>query len=142
MEQIVKNIIAGVVSVFTYFFGGWSILLTSLFVLNVLDLMLAFAACEEKVRSKHLQRRGTQKGIMWMWVLVANLVYMVISYLGYDIGVSVANWVALYFILNEVIALEENSSKLGLPMPQPVIFLMDKVKDVIETKLSSGGTKK
>lgn len=142
MEQIVKNIIAGVVSVFTYFFGGWSILLTSLFVLNVLDLMLAFAACEEKVRSQHLQRRGTQKGIMWMWVLVANLVYMVISHLGYDIGVSVANWVALYFILNEVIALEENSSKLGLPMPQPVIFLMDKVKDVIETKLSSGGTKK
>lgn len=142
MEQIVKNIIAGVVSVFTYFFGGWSILLTSLFVLNILDLILAFAACEEKVRSQHLQRRGTQKGIMWMWVLVANLVYMVISYLGYDIGVSVANWVALYFILNEVIALEENSSKLGLPMPQPVIFLMDKVKDVIETKLSSGGTKK
>ena len=142
MEQIVKNIIAGVVSVFTYFFGGWSILLTSLFVLNVLDLMLAFAACEEKVRSRHLQMRGTQKGIMWMWVLVANLVYMVISHLGYDIGVSVANWVALYFILNEVIALEENSSKLGLPMPQPVIFLMDKVKLAIETKLSSGGTKK
>ena len=142
MEHLAKNIIAGVVSVFTYFFGGWSILLTSLFVLNVLDLMLAFVACEEKVRSRHLQMRGTQKGIMWMWVLVANLVYMVISHLGYDIGVSVANWVALYFILNEVIALEENSSKLGLPMPQPVIFLMDKVKLAIETKLSSGGTKK
>ena len=142
MEHLAKNIIAGVTSIFTYFFGGWSILLTSLFVLNVLDLMLAFVACEEKVRSRHLQMRGTQKGIMWMWVLVANLVYMVISHLGYDIGVSVANWVALYFILNEVIALEENSSKLGLPMPQPVIFLMDKVKLAIETKLSSGGTKK
>ena len=142
MDQIVKNIVAGVTSLFTYFFGGWSILLTSLFVLNVLDLMLAFVACEEKVRSRHLQMRGTQKGIMWMWVLVANLVYMVINHLGYDIGVSVANWVALYFILNEVIALEENSSKLGLPMPQPVIFLIDKVKLAIETKLSAGGTKK
>lgn len=134
MEQVSKNIIAGLTSVFTYFFGGWSVLLTSLLILNVLDFILGILSSDEEPNSKRLTEGGTKKGIMWMWILIANLVYMVLSHMGYDIGVSIANWVTLYFILTEVISLEENSAKLGSPIPQPVSFLINKLKDVVETK--------
>lgn len=141
MEQVVKNIIAGVTSVFTYFFGGWSILLTSLLIFNVLDFILGILASDEKINSKRLTEGGTKKGIMWMWILVANLVYLVLKHLGYDVGVSIANWVTLYFILTEIISLEENSAKLGSPIPQPVSFLINKIKELIETKFQVGGGK-
>ncbi|MFF5993722.1 phage holin family protein [Lysinibacillus sp. KU-BSD001] len=142
MEQLAKNIIAGITSVFTYFFGGWSILLTSLLILNVLDFALGILSSDEKINSKRLTQGGTKKGIMWMWILVANLVYMVLNHMGYDIGVSIANWVTLYFILTEVISLEENSAKLGSPIPTPVSFLINKLKDVVETKFKVEGDKK
>ena len=141
MESMAKNIIAGVTSVFTYFFGGWSILLTTLLILNVMDFVLGILASDEKINSKRLTQGGTKKGIMWMWILVANLVYMVLLYLGYDLGVSIANWVTLYFILTEVISLEENSEKIGSPIPQPVSFLITKLKILIETKFKAGDLK-
>lgn len=142
MDQLVKNVIAGVTSVITYFFGGWSILLTSLFILNILDFILGIMASDEKINSKRLTEGGTKKGIMWMWILVANLVYMVLNHMGYDVGISIANWVALYFILTEIISLEENSEKLGSPVPTPVSFLINKFKEIVETKFKiekSGG---
>ncbi|MER2107469.1 MAG: phage holin family protein [Solibacillus sp.] len=142
MDQLVKNVIAGVSSIFTYVFGGWSILLTTLFVLNLLDFILGILSSEEEPNSKRLTEGGTKKGIMWMWILVANLVYLVLQYLGYDIGVSIANWVALYYILTEIISLEENSAKLGSPIPQPVSFLINKVKQILETKFKVEGEKK
>ena len=142
MDQIIKNMIAGVTSVFTYFFGGWSILLTSLLILNVLDFILGILSSDEKINSKRLTQGGTKKGIMWMWILIANLVYLVLDHMGYDIGVSIANWVTLYFILTEIISLEENSMKLGSPIPTPVSFLINKLKDVVETKFKVEGDRK
>lgn len=142
METLIKNIFAGIASIFTYFFGGWSILLTTLLVLNALDFILGILASDEKINSKRLTQGGTKKGIMWMWILVANLVFLVLKHLGYDIGISVANWVTFYFILTEVISLEENSAKLGSPIPQPVSFLINKMKFAIEDKFNKEGDKK
>lgn len=142
MEQLAKNFIAGVTSAFTYIFGGWSILLTTLFVLNILDFILGILSSEEEPNSKRLAQGGTKKGIMWMWIAVANLVYLVLQHLGYDVGVSIANWVALYYILTEIVSLEENSAKLGSPIPQPVSFLINKMKQILETKFKVEGEKK
>ena len=42
---------------------------------------------------------------------------MVLEHQGYPLGMSIANWVALYYILTELISLEENSEKLGRSNP-------------------------
>lgn len=139
MEQMAKNFLAGITTIFTYLFGGWSILLTTLFILNVLDFILGILASDDPINSKRLTEGGTKKGIMWMWILIANLVYLILHYMGYDVGISIANWVAAYYILTEIISLEENSSKLGSPIPQPISWAVNKLKEIINTKFNVGG---
>lgn len=136
LEFGAKAGIAIVGSVFAYFFGGWSILITTLLILNVLDFVTGILASDDNVNSKRLTQGGTKKGLMWMWVLVANLLSMVVEYMGYPVGISIANAVLLYFILTEFVSLEENSQKLGSPMPTPITFLVQKLKDILEMKFN------
>lgn len=134
MQQIVKGGIAGGCSLFAYFFGGWSILLTTFLILNILDFILGILASDEVISSDRLTKGGTKKMIMWMWIGIANLLYMVLQNQGYDLGVSIANWVTLYYILTELISLEENSEKLGSPIPMPISFAVNKLKFLMDEK--------
>lgn len=137
MQQIIKGGIAGVCSLFAYAFGGWSVLLTTFLILNILDFILGILASDEAINSDRLTKGGTKKMIMWMWIGIANLLYMVLQHQGYDLGVSIANWVALYYILTELISLEENSEKLGAPIPMPISFAINKFKFIIEEKFGT-----
>ena len=69
-------------------------------------------------------KRGYQgiikKGMMWVWIVVANLIYLVLQDQGFSIGQIIPDAVVLMFILNELVSLGENSAKLGVDMPAPV----------------------
>ena len=140
MEQVCKYFISGVTALVSYFFGGWSLFLTVLFTLNVLDFILGILASDEAPNSKQLFKGGVKKGIMWLWVGISNLIFMLLIYLGYDSSVIIPNWVAAYYILMELVSLEENSEKLGMPLPSPVRFMINKFRGIMESIF--GGDKK
>lgn len=114
MEQILKIIISVAGGTVAYLFGGWSILLTSLLVLNVFDYVTGCAANWGDISSKKGYRGLVKKGFMWVLVMTANIIYAVLKYLGYDSGQIVPNAVVVGFIINEVVSLLENAGKMGI----------------------------
>lgn len=137
MQQIIKMSAAGVCSVFAYIFGGWSILLTTLLVLNILDMIVGILSSRDPLNSRRLTEGGTRKGIMWMWILIANLLHLVLEKMGYPLGVSIANWVVIYYIITELVSLEENTEKLGAPIPGPISFAVEKLKMIMNSKFEN-----
>lgn len=137
MTQMIKVWLASVCSIFAYIFGGWSILLTTLLILNVLDMIVGILASRDPLNSRRLTEGGTRKGIMWMWVLIANLLHLVLEKMGYPLGVSIANWVVIYYIITELVSLEENTEKLGAPIPGPISFAVEKLKMIMNSKFEN-----
>lgn len=115
--KVTITVIGGAIA---YAVGGWSILLTTLLILNAFDYLSGWMANLGNISSKIGFRGVIKKGMMWVWIVVANLVYLVLQHMGYDFGEIIPNAVALSFIVNELVSLGENSIKLGISVPAPV----------------------
>lgn len=135
MENVAKTVLLAVGSVISWLVGGWSLLLTVLLIFNALDFITGIMASWGNISSRVAYRGIIKKCMMWVWVVVANLVYMVLLDMGYSIGQVIPDGVALLFIINELISLGENSAKLGLDMPTPI----QKALDIFNSK--SGANK-
>jgi len=120
MENFIKPTISFVGGIISWLVGGWGLLLTVLLILNILDFITGTAANWGAISSYRGYKGVIKKGMMWVWIVVANLIYMVLLNLGYSIGQVIPDGVALLFILNELVSLGENSAKLGLDMPAPI----------------------
>lgn len=120
MENVVKPTILAVGSVLSWLVGGWSLLLTVLLIFNGLDIVTGIAANWGEISSRKFTKGLARKGMMWVWVIAANLIHRVLIDGGYTIGEVIPHSVVVLFIINEVISLGENSTKLGLNMPEPV----------------------
>lgn len=120
MEQILKTAISIIGGVVSYFLGGWSILLTTLLFLNVFDYVTGMAANWGEISSKRGFRGIVKKGVMWVWIVVANLLYMVLAKEGFDLSQIIPDGVVILFIINEITSLGENSIKLGINVPEPI----------------------
>lgn len=125
METTVKTALSVVGGVISWFVGGWGLLLTVLLIFNVLDFLTGMAANWGTISSSRGYKGIIKKGMMWVWIIVANLIYMVLLDMGYSIGQVIPDGVALLFIINELISLGENSGKLGLDMPGPIKKALD-----------------
>lgn len=115
--KVTVTVIGGAIA---YAVGGWSILLTTLLILNAFDYLSGWMANLGNISSKIGFRGVIKKGMMWVWIVVANLVYLVLQHMGYNFGEVIPNAVALSFIVNELVSLGENSIKLGIAVPSPV----------------------
>ncbi|MEC1744095.1 phage holin family protein [Schinkia azotoformans] len=117
MEKFFISSIGGFLS---WLVGGWSLLLTVLLILNVFDFGTGMAANWGNISSQKGFKGIIKKGLMWVWVAIANLIYMVLADQGLTVGQVIPDAVAVMFILNEVISLGENSAKLGVSVPEPI----------------------
>jgi len=115
-----QEAIAVVGGVIGWLVGGWSVLLTVLLILNALDFFSGMAANWGDISSKKGYQGIVKKGMMWVWIVVANLIYIVLEFQNLNFGVVIPNAVATMFIINEVISLGENSIKLGIDIPEPI----------------------
>lgn len=130
MESATKTIFLATGSVISWLVGGWSLLLTVLLIFNALDFTTGIMASWGNISSRIAYKGIIRKGLMWVWIVVANLVYLVLLDMGYSLGQVIPDAVALLFIINELISLGENSAKLGLDMPAPV----QKALEIFNTK--------
>lgn len=120
MELGVKGIISIIGSLTSYLFGGWSLLLTTLLMLNVFDYLTGMAANWGEISSKRGLKGIIKKCVMWVWVVVANLLYLVLAREGFDLSQVIPDGVVILFIINEITSLGENSIKLGINVPEPI----------------------
>lgn len=104
----------------SWLIGGWSLLLTVLLILNIFDFMTGTAANWGNISSSRGYRGIIKKCLMWVWVVIANLIYLVLDDQGLTVGQVIPDAVAILFILNEIISLSENSVKLGVPVSDPI----------------------
>ena len=125
MENIIKTTISTIGAVISWLVGGWGLLLTVLLILNILDFITGMAASWGSISSQRGYKGIVKKGMMWVWIVAANLIYMVLLDLGYSVGQVIPDGVALLFIINELISLGENSAKLGLDMPTQIKKALD-----------------
>lgn len=120
LEQVLKAMISIAGGLTSYFFGGWSTLLTTLLVLNGFDYITGIAANWGQISSKRGYKGILKKCVIWIWVIVANLLYMVLRHLGFDFSQLIPDGVVILFIINEITSLGENSIKLGINIPEPI----------------------
>jgi toxin secretion/phage lysis holin len=118
--KYVQEVLAAVGGVISWLVGGWSILLTALLLLNTFDYLSGMAANWGQISSKRGYEGIVKKSMMWVWIVVANLVYLVLKHEGLDAGQIIPNAVAVGFIINEISSLGENSIKLGFKIPGPI----------------------
>jgi toxin secretion/phage lysis holin len=131
MKQTIVNASVGVGgSLVSYFFGGWSDLLSFFLLTIVIDYVTGLSASlkEGKGLSSHTGFWGlAKKALMLVVVVMAHRMDELM-------GLSVIETGAIYFYLaNELISITENYGRLGLPLP-------DQVKKMIQILKNKGGS--
>ena len=128
-----KNIIGAVVgiigTVIAHLFGGWSSTMTTLLILMGLDYLTGLIIAgvfnkskkskTGKLNSNECWKGICKKGISLCFVLVGHRIDLM---LGTD---YVRDFVAISFIVTELISLVENAGIMGVPIPKVIMNVID-----------------
>ena len=127
MDNIFKNILAGVCTVLSFLFGDMEGLMVALIALIILDYISGvIAAAAEKRLSSEIGARGIAKKIfMLLIVALANIVD--INVIG-D-GHVLKTVTVVFYICNECISLIENAGRIGVPVPKKLLDVLEQLRD-------------
>ena len=127
MDNILKNILAGVCTVLSFLFGDIEGMMVALIALIVLDYISGvIAAAVEKRLSSEVGAKGIAKKIfMLLIVALANIVD--INVIG-D-GHVLKTVTVVFYICNECISLIENAGRIGVPVPKKLLDVLEQLRD-------------
>ena len=127
MDNIFKNILAGVCTVLSFLFGDMEGLMVALVALIILDYISGvIAAAVEKRLSSEVGAKGIAKKIfMLLIVALANIVD--INVIG-D-GHVLKTVTVVFYICNECISLIENAGRIGVPVPKKLLNVLEQLRD-------------
>ena len=127
MDNIFKNILAGVCTVLSFLFGDMEGLMVALIALIILDYISGvIAAAVEKRLSSEVGAKGIAKKIfMLLIVALANIVD--INVIG-D-GHVLKTVTVVFYICNECISLIENAGRIGVPVPKKLLDALEQLRD-------------
>ena len=127
MDNIFKNILAGVCTVLSFLFGDMEGLMIALIALIILDYISGvIAAAVEKRLSSEVGAKGIAKKIfMLLIVALANIVD--INVIG-D-GHVLKTVTVVFYICNECISLIENAGRIGVPVPKKLLDVLEQLRD-------------
>lgn len=127
MDNILKNILAGVCTVLSFLFGDMEGLMVALIALIILDYISGvIAAAVEKRLSSEVGAKGIAKKIfMLLIVALANIVD--INVIG-D-GHVLKTVTVVFYICNECISLIENAGRIGVPVPKKLLDVLEQLRD-------------
>ena len=116
----------------TFIYSGDFNLITILCLLMVIDIITGLA---KAVKNKNLWSRKSLLGfarkiLVFLIITVANLLDLLMNMNGTVVLATVT-----FYILNEVLSITENSSQIGIPLP-------DKLMEVIEVMNKKSETQK
>ena len=127
MDNIFKNIMAGICTVLSFLFGDMEGLMVALIALIILDYISGvIAAAVEKRLSSEVGAKGISKKIfMLLIVALANIVD--INVIG-D-GHVLKTVTVVFYICNECISLIENAGRIGVPVPKKLLDVLEQLRD-------------
>ena len=127
MDNIFKNIMAGICTVLSFLFGDMEGMLIALIALIILDYISGvIAAAVEKRLSSEVGAKGIAKKIfMLLIVALANIVD--INVIG-D-GHVLKTVTVVFYICNECISLIENAGRIGVPVPKKLLDVLEQLRD-------------
>ena len=127
MDNIFKNILAGICTLLSFLFGDMEGLMVALIALIILDYISGvIAAAVEKRLSSEVGAKGIAKKIfMLLIVALANIVD--INVIG-D-GHILKTVTVVFYICNECISLIENAGRIGVPVPKKLLDVLEQLRD-------------
>lgn len=127
MDNIFKQIMAGVCTILSFLFGDMEGLMVALIALIILDYISGvIAAAVEKRLSSEVGAKGIAKKIfMLLIVALANIVDT--SVIG-D-GHVLKTVTVVFYICNECISLIENAGRIGVPVPKKLLDVLEQLRD-------------
>ena len=127
MDNVFKNIMAGICTILSFLFGDIEGMMVALVALIILDYISGvIAAAVEKRLSSEVGARGIAKKIfMLLIVALANIVD--INVIG-D-GHVLKTVTVVFYICNECISLIENAGRIGVPVPKKLLDVLEQLRD-------------
>ena len=127
MDNILKNILAGVCTILSFLFGDMEGLMVALIALIVLDYISGvIAAAVEKRLSSEVGAKGIAKKIfMLLIVALANIVDINVVGDGHVLKTVTV----VFYICNECISLIENAGRIGVPVPKKLLDVLEQLRD-------------
>ena len=127
MDNIFKNILAGVCTILSFLFGDMEGLMVALIALIILDYISGvIAAAVEKRLSSEVGAKGIAKKIfMLLIVALANIVDINVVGDGHVLKTVTV----VFYICNECISLIENAGRIGVPVPKKLLDVLEQLRD-------------
>ncbi|MBQ2704727.1 MAG: phage holin family protein [Clostridia bacterium] len=111
----------------TYLFGGWDVALAVLVSFMAIDYLTGVVgAVINKKLSSHTGFKGLAKKLFVVLMLIVSVML--------DRLVNGGQWifrtlVAYFYIANEGISIIENVARLGVPIPQRIVEILEQIKE-------------
>ncbi|ATH91768.1 MULTISPECIES: holin family protein [Bacillus] len=130
MDTFYKGFIAVLGGFVGFLFGGWSILLTILSFLVIIDYGSGLAAAG--VNGEMKSRVGfigiTRKVFIFVIVAVAHMIDLLLIESGIEMGFLVMTVTIVFYCINELISITENAGKMGVYVPEPITKAIEVLK--------------
>ena len=137
-----QAVLSAALAAFAVYMGALAVPIIVLMVMMIIDYLSGMSvAWSEGTLSSKVGAKGIVKKVGYMALIV---VAMGVDYLIYsgiaaaDINVGYNMWfgllVAVWLIINEMISILENLSKVGVPVPKFLITIIEKLKISTEKK--------
>nr|WP_254123661.1 phage holin family protein [Bacillus licheniformis] len=119
-----------------FLFGGWSVLLTILSVLVIIDYAsgLMAAGINGEMKSKIGYIGIARKVFVFVIVGVAHMIDLLLIESGIEMGFLVMTVTIVFYCINELISITENAGKMGVYVPEPITKAIEILKQQNKTK--------
>ncbi|MBU5327617.1 phage holin family protein [Bacillus licheniformis] len=136
MDQFHKGVIAVAGGIVGFLFGGWSVLLTILSVLVIIDYVsgLAAAGINGEMKSKIGYIGIARKVFVFVIVGVAHMIDLLLIESGIEMGFLVMTVTIVFYCINELISITENAGKMGVYVPEPITKAIEILKQQNKAK--------
>lgn len=136
MDTFYKSVIAVAGGVVGFLFGGWSVLLTILLVLVIVDYFsgLFAAGINGEVKSRTGMIGIARKVFIFVMVAVAHMVDLLLIENSIEMGFLVMTVTIVFYCINELISITENAGKMGVYVPEPITKAIEVLKQQNKTK--------
>ena len=125
MRNLINSVTSGLLTIATYFLGGWDTAVQVLLLMIVLDYItgILHAIFNKKISSK-VGAKGIIKKVGYLIVVAVSVI--IDKVIG-DTG-AIRTVVVYFFVANEGISLVENWGAMGLPIPKVVKDTLEQIK--------------
>lgn len=120
METMLKWAAAALAAAVSFLYGEWTMLLSILLTLVVIDYVsgLIAAGMEGGIKSRTGLTGIARKIFIFVMVAVAHLVDKVLIEVGFEVESLIFMAAIVFYIVNELISIFENAGRIGLPVPK------------------------